>query len=157
MQLFDFPKEHCINTGMICVQNSVCTDGKRRRMYMNLIELLLMVRTEYKIRGGGGGGGGINTHLNNWLSSSRWHHDKNVWMFHAVIDTQNIIGKTRHVIAWWRRHQVETFSASLALYAGNSPVTGKLPSQRPVTQSFNVFFELCLNTRLSKQSWGWWL
>ena len=28
--------------------------------------------------------------------------------------------------------------------------------KRPVTRSFNVFFDLCLNKRLSKQSWGWW-
>ena len=30
------------------------------------------------------------------------------------------------------------------------------PSQRPVTRSFDVFSDLCLNSRLSKQSWGWW-
>ena len=54
------------------------------------------------------------------------------------------------------RHQMETFSALPALCAGNSPVTGELPAQRPVTQSFDVFFDLRLNKRLSKQSWGWW-
>ena len=47
-------------------------------------------------------------------------------------------------------------SALLALCAGNSPVTGEFPSQRPVTQSFDVFFDICLNKRLSKQSWDWW-
>ena len=35
-------------------------------------------------------------------------------------------------------------------------VTGHLCAQRPVTQSFDVFFDLHLNKRLSKQSWGWW-
>ena len=35
--------------------------------------------------------------------------------------------------------------------AGNSPVTGKFPSHRPVTRSFDVFFDLRLNKRLSKQ------
>ena len=44
---------------------------------------------------------------------------------------------------WWR-HQIETFSALLALCAGNSPVTGAFPSQRPVTRSFDVLFHLCL-------------
>ena len=39
---------------------------------------------------------------------------------------------------------------------GNSPVTGEFPAQRPVTRGFDVFFELRLNIRLSKQSWGWW-
>ena len=31
-----------------------------------------------------------------------------------------------------------------------------IPAQRPVTRSFDVFFYLRLNKRLSKQSWGWW-
>ena len=30
------------------------------------------------------------------------------------------------------------------------------PSQRPVTRSFDVFFDRYLNNRLRKQSWGWW-
>ena len=56
---------------------------------------------------------------------------------------------------WWR-HQVETFSALLALCAGISPVTGEFTSQRPVTRSFGVFFDLRLNKRFSEQSGGWW-
>ena len=51
---------------------------------------------------------------------------------------------------------METFSALLALCAGNSPVTGEFPKQRPVTRSVDAFFDLRLNKRLSKQSWGWW-
>ena len=46
-------------------------------------------------------------------------------------------------ITWWR-HQMETFSALLAHCAGNSPVTGEFPAQRPLTRSFNVFFDLHL-------------
>ena len=56
---------------------------------------------------------------------------------------------------WWR-HQMETFSALLAICAGNSPVPGEFPTQRPVTRSFDVYFDLRPNKRLSKQSWGWW-
>ena len=56
----------------------------------------------------------------------------------------------------WLRHQMETFSALLVICAGNSPVPGEFPSQRPVARSFDVFFDLPLNKRLSKQSWGWW-
>ena len=52
---------------------------------------------------------------------------------------------------------METFSALLAICAVNSPVPGEFPAQRPVTQSFDLFFDLRLNKRLSKQSWGWWL
>ena len=48
-------------------------------------------------------------------------------------------------------------SALLVLWAGNSPVTGEFPSQRPVTRNFDVFFDPRLNKRLSKQSRGWWL
>ena len=47
---------------------------------------------------------------------------------------------------------METLSASLALCAGNSPVIGEFPSQRPVTRSFGVFFDLRLNKQLGKQS-----
>ena len=48
---------------------------------------------------------------------------------------------------------METFSA---LCAGNSPVTDEFPSQRPMTRSFDVFFDLRLNKRLSKHSWRRW-
>ena len=51
---------------------------------------------------------------------------------------------------WWR-HQMETFSALLAFCAGNSPVTGEFPTQRPVTRSFDDFFDVRLNQQLSKQ------
>ena len=53
-------------------------------------------------------------------------------------------------------HQMETYSALLVICAGNSTVPGKFPAQRPVTRSFGVFFDLRLNKRLSKHSWGWW-
>ena len=47
---------------------------------------------------------------------------------------------------------METFSALLAVCAGISPVTGKLPGQRLVTRSFGVFFDLRLNKRLNINS-----
>ena len=51
----------------------------------------------------------------------------------------------------------ENISALLAICAGNSPVTGEFPAQRPVTRSYDAYFDLRLNKRLGKQSWGWWL
>ena len=51
---------------------------------------------------------------------------------------------------------MEIFSALLAIWAGNSPVSGEFPAQRQVTRSFDVFFDLRPNKRLSKHSWGWW-
>ena len=50
---------------------------------------------------------------------------------------------------------METFSALLAFCAENSPVPGEFSAQRPVTRSFDVFFDLHLNKQLSKQCRGW--
>ena len=69
-----------------------------------------------------------------------------------LVDTYSIGNK---LITWWR-NQMEALSALLALCAGNSPVTGEFSAQGPVTRSFDVLFDLHLNKRLSKQSWGWW-
>ena len=33
---------------------------------------------------------------------------------------------------------------------------GEFPAHSPVTRSFDVFFDLRLNKRLRKHSWGWW-
>ena len=41
----------------------------------------------------------------------------------------------------------------LDLCAGNSPVTGEFPAQRPVTRSL-IFFYMRLKKRLRKQLWG---
>ena len=59
-------------------------------------------------------------------------------------------------IPWWRR-RMETFSTFLALCEDNPPVTTGFASQRPVMQSFEVFFDLHLNKRLIKQLKCWWL
>ena len=45
---------------------------------------------------------------------------------------------------------METFSAILAICVGNSQAFAEFPAQRPVTRSFDVFFDLCLNKRLKK-------
>ena len=47
---------------------------------------------------------------------------------------------------------MKIFSALLAICAGNSPVAGEFPAQRPVTRSFDAFFDLHLDKRLSEQS-----
>ena len=58
-------------------------------------------------------------------------------------------------LAWWR-HQMETFSALLALCEGYPSVTGGFPSLRLVTGSFDVFFHMRLNKRLSNQLKRMW-
>ena len=62
--------------------------------------------------------------------------------------TEGVVGKvssdTRLVscnITWWR-HQMETFSALLVFCAGNSPVTGEFPAQRP--EAWNLCFLWCV-------------
>ena len=89
-------------------------------------------------------------------SSAREPEDVNL---HHAIKLQNTTSYKRrkwdnNSASWWR-HQMETFSALLAIRAGNSPVPGDVTTQRPVTRSFAVFFDLRLNKRLSKQTKGW--
>ena len=73
----------------------------------------------------------------------------------------HILLSMRQLHSICRKHddviKMETFSALLAICAGNSSASGELPAQRPVTRSFDIFFDLRLNKRLSKQSWWWWL
>ena len=84
------------------------------------------------------------------LQPSRW------WTRLALIISSHTMGGACYRdISWWR-HQMETFSALLAICAGNSPASSEFPAQKPVTQNFDVFFDLSLNKRLRKQSWGWW-
>ena len=72
-----------------------------------------------------------------------------------MIKRQDILLLWITIGSWWR-HQMETFSPLLSICAGNSPASGEFPAQTPVTRSFEVFFDLSLNKRLRKQSWGWW-
>ena len=68
----------------------------------------------------------------------------------------DIVAQYSFTNATWWRHQMEAFSALLALCERNSPVTGEFPSQRPVTRSFDVFFDKRLNKQVSKQSSHQW-
>ena len=58
-------------------------------------------------------------------------------------------------MSWWR-HQMDTFLRVTGHLCGEFTGPGEFPAQRPVTRSFEVFFHLRPNKRLSKQSWGWW-
>ena len=65
-----------------------------------------------------------------------------VWA-HPTKEHCNVACNWLSQYAWWR-NQMETFSALLAICAGNSPVPGEFPAQRPVTQKFDVLFDLRL-------------
>ena len=88
---------------------------------------------------------------------------KSTWNRWIPCTKRQQCGRHFHAITWswtvdfsWWCHQMETFSVWLAICAGNSLVTGEFPAQRPVTRSFDVFFDLLLNKQLSKQWWDWW-
>ena len=76
-------------------------------------------------------------------------------LFHQYFSFESPCTCINSYNSWWR-HIMETLSALLALCEGNPPVTGGFPSQRPVTRSFEVFFDLRPNKRLSKQLRRWW-
>ena len=109
------------------------------------------------------GGGGISLVSDIHPIQSIWTVLSKTWLvpslhWYVFLVTGNvnaIWSYTLSTFSWWR-HQMETFSTLLVIYVGNSPVPGEFPAQRPVTRSFAVFFDLRLNKRLSKQSWGWW-
>ena len=64
---------------------------------------------------------------------------------HCRIYTQHkamLQNNSTSIKALWWRHQIKAVSALLAFCAGNSPVTGEFPLQRPVTRSF-VFSLIC--------------
>ena len=93
-------------------------------------------------------------------SFPRWTHDRVNAHIHSPSTAQcrmqcSSCQYAAESCTWWR-HQMETFSALLAICAGNSPVPGEFPTQRPVTWNLDVFFDLHLNKRLSKQWWRLW-
>ena len=90
------------------------------------------------------------------LDISRSFSSYNSWKTSLMYGMSFVGARCKSDLKSWWRHQMATFSALLAISAGNSPVPGEFPAQRPVTRSFDVFFDLRPNKRLSKQSWGWW-
>ena len=97
-----------------------------------------------------------------WVSAmSIWVYisNKYLWSWSSRLNAMMVIDSWRAEFfyrkTWWR-HQMETFSALLTLGEGNPSITGEFPSQRPVTRSFDVFFDLRLNKRLSKRSRRRW-
>ena len=75
-----------------------------------------------------------------------------VFVYHSTINirrTDDIFYHHDNVIQW--KH----FRGTGPL-CGEFTGPGEFPAQRPVTRSFDVFFDLRLHKRLSKQPWGWW-
>ena len=73
------------------------------------------------------------------------------------------VTKRQWVIYCWQRPWNATMTSSngnifrvTGHLCGEFTGPGEFLTQRPVTRSFDVFFDLRLNKRLSKQPWGWW-
>ena len=75
--------------------------------------------------------------------------DLKEWWWSTGIENTSAV--TNNLKDTWWRHQMETFSTLLVLCEGNPLVTGEFPSQRPVTWSFDIFYELRLYKRMYKQ------
>ena len=80
------------------------------------------------------------------------HSDEGLDQVKLVLACQWSSGYIHDDVIKWK-----PFSALLALCEGNSPATGELPPQRPVTRNFDVLVDLCLNKRSSKPSRRRWL
>ena len=91
--------------------------------------------------GGGGGGGGVCAYL--LLLITPFQH-------HYSCSHDDVI-KWKHFPRYW---------PFVLLVSGEFPfvllISGEFPTQRPVTRSFDIFFDLHLIKRLSKHSRGWW-
>ena len=85
-------------------------------------------------------------------SLKKTEHDKRAYCALCFCGCYILVLRCQKFTSSWWRHQKETFAALLVLCAGNSHVPGEFPTQRPVTPSFEVFFDLRLNKWLSKQS-----
>ena len=73
-----------------------------------------------------------------------------VWRF--KVSSSRVIHWTQYhddVMNWKHFPRYWPFVRGIHRSPMNSP-------QRPVTRNFDVFFDLRLNKRLSKQWWGWW-
>ena len=76
-----------------------------------------------------------NKHLRH-TTTEKYDNNGKCWYF-RFDDDNKMSYEYIDKLTWWR-HQLETFSALLALCAGNSSVTGEFPAQRPVTGSFDI-------------------
>ena len=91
-----------------------------------------------------------------------FRHPNRVWNEKLLIFCANEIlnplqlGRPGQLTLTWWRHQMKTFSALLALCAGNSPVPVNSPHKCQWRWALIFSFDLRLNKRLSKQPRGWW-
>ena len=99
----------------------------------------------------------IMSTVNDWIDPCLVDRETDRWLIDRLIAVLFFtVSHDFHMESSIMTSSNGNISALLAFYAGNSPVTGEFHTKRPVTRSFDVFFDLRLNKPLSKQSWGWW-
>ena len=89
-----------------------------------------------------------------------FHLTENHWNKYGIFSERyiiclSILNYTKIQERWVIEIHIMT-SSNGNIFRVTDHLCGEIPPQRPVTRSFDVFFDLRLNKRLSKQSWGWW-
>ena len=87
-----------------------------------------------------------------WKSSADWVPQ--IYVNYCFLQISSSDLTKMRAYTWWR-HQMEAFSALMAVCAGNSPVTGEFPAQRPVTRAL-MFSLICAwtNGRVNNRKGG---
>ena len=154
---------HCLNQ---CRCTAICTMGNRFQWNMNEYTTIFIHASSWTYRLHNGGHFGFT-----WICEKTVQKSLLWWMCHGIAEVAVF------VVQLGQRLAFETVSFQMDLRGDNLSmmtssngtifrVTGPLcgeytgpgqfPTLRPVTRSFDVFFDLRLNKRLSKQPWGWW-
>ena len=84
---------------------------------------------------------------------SKWPYNE-IWMHLDCVALDLRFYASQEISSSGWRHQMETFSAWLAICAGNSPVTGVFPSQKPVTRSFGSLICAWINGWVNNRAAG---
>ena len=95
---------------------------------------------------------GAPDHVEDKLQRLQWTPGLSPWRPFCLCDNP-VVSPHRDIIAWWR-HQMKTFSGYWPFVWGIHRSPMKSPHKG--LWSFDIFFDLRLNKRLSKQWWSWW-
>ena len=99
------------------------------------------------------------------VAKSSWNGRNSGAVHHSYITSLSQLDGKQYYVYWHRTRVIAVYmmtSSNGNIFRVTGPLCGEFtgpgefPAQRPVTRSFDVFFDLCLNKRLSKQWWGWW-
>ena len=104
--------------------------------------------------------------LNGWLTSFSFHvnqapHSWDIAISDSDLETpkvkvMGVVKGQGHTVGPMMTSSNGNIFRVTGPLCGEFTGPGEFPTQRPVTRSFDVYFDLRLNKRLSKQSWGWW-